>query len=467
MSEDAFDVVIVGGGPGGYVAAIRARQLGLKTALVEREHLGGVCLNWGCIPTKTLLRTAEVYRLLHRLDDFGLAASEVGFDLQKVVGRSRAVARRLSGGVRYLMKKNGVALFEGHGRLNGKGRLQIIGAGESTTEVEAPHIILATGARPSALPGVELDGRLVWSYKEAMIPDVLPRSLLVVGSGAVGVEFASFYCDMGAEVSIVEVLPSILPFEDEEISALARKSFEKRGMKIHTAATIQSVQKGAHDVTAAVDFGNGSVSRITVERVIVAVGITGNVEDLGIEGTGVRVDQGHIAVNEWLETGEAGVYAIGDLAGPPWLAHKASHEGIVCVERIAGLSGVRPLDRSRIPSCTYCRPQIASVGATEAEAKASGHEVRVGHFPFQANGKAIALGEPEGMVKTVFDAESGELLGAHMIGVNVTELIHGCVVARTMEATEAELIHAIFAHPTLAETMHESVLDAYGRVLHL
>ena len=466
MADNSFDIVIVGGGPGGYVTAIRAAQLGGKVALVEREHLGGVCLNWGCIPTKALLRTAELYHLMHRADAFGLSAKEITFDLDKVVKRSRDVAKRLSAGVKHLLKKNKVTVFDGHGRLAGTGKVAVTADGKDVAELTAKHILLASGARARELPGLEADGALVWTYKEAMVPDSMPASLLVVGSGAIGIEFASFYRTMGADVTVVEILPNVLPVEDEDISALARKSFEAQGIKIHTGASVTSLQKAAKNVLAVVDMGDGKTTNITVDRVILAVGITGNVEDLGLDGTKVAVERGHIVVDEWLRTGEDGVYAIGDVVGPPWLAHKASHEGIICVEKIAGLDGVHPLNVSNIPGCTYCMPQVASVGLTEKAAREAGHEVKVGKFPFAGNGKAIALGETEGLVKTVFDAKTGELLGAHMIGAEVTELIQGYGVAKTLETTEAELMHSIFPHPTLSEMMHESVLDAYGRVIH-
>jgi dihydrolipoamide dehydrogenase len=462
---DAYDVAVIGGGPGGYVAAIRAAQLGMKTAVVEREQLGGICLNWGCIPTKALLRTSEIYHLMHRLGDFGLSAKEVSFDPQKVVARSRAVAKQLSNGVGFLMRKNKIAVVSGEAKLAGKGKVAVAKDGKAVADLEAKHIILATGARARSLPGLEPDGKLVWTYKEAMIPEAMPKSLLVVGSGAIGIEFASFYRDMGAAVTVVEVLDRVLPVEDEEISAFARKAFEKQGITIHTGATVKALKKGRDNVTAQIVSG-GKTSDITVDRVILAVGITGNVEGVGLEGTGVKVERGHVVADEWLRTGEAGVYAIGDLVGPPWLAHKAMHEGVICVEHIAGVNGVHPLDLRNIPGCTYCRPQIASVGLTEKAARDQGYEVKVGHFPFIGNGKAIALGEPEGMVKTVFDGKTGELLGAHMVGAEVTELIQGYTIAKTLETTEAELMRTIFPHPTLSEMMHESVLDAYGRALH-
>ena len=464
MAEEQFDIIVVGGGPGGYVAAIRASQLGMKAAVVEREHLGGICLNWGCIPTKALLRTSEIHHIMQNLDAFGLSADNVSFDIQKVVKRSRTVARRLSQGVAHLLKKNKVTVIDGAGKLAGAGALTVTDKDGNTQELKAKHIILATGARARSLPGLEADGDRVWSYREAMVPTEMPKSLLVVGSGAIGVEFASFYHDMGAEVTIVEVMDRIVPIEDEDISAHAQKSLEKQGIKIYTGAKVESLDKGADSVTATVDTGKGK-EQITVDRVILAIGIQGNVEDIGLEGTGIEVVKSHIVINEWCETGEKGVYAIGDLVGPPWLAHKASHEGVICIEHIAGLD-THPLDTSNIPGCTYCRPQIASVGLTEAAAKEAGHDVRVGMFPFQGNGKAIALGDPDGFVKTIFDAKTGELLGAHMIGPEVTELIQGYAIARTGEMTEAELMHTVFPHPTLSEAMHESVLDAYDRVIH-
>jgi dihydrolipoamide dehydrogenase len=463
MPETSFDIVVIGGGPGGYVAAIRAAQLGLKTAVVEREHLGGICLNWGCIPTKALLRASEIHHLLHRLGEYGFSAKEISFDAKKLVARSRAVARQLSNGVGFLMRKNKIAVFDGEGKLAGPGKVAV--SGKTTGELTAKHVILASGARARTLPGLEADGKLVWTYKEAMVPEAIPKSLLVVGSGAIGIEFASFYRDMGAEVTVVEVLDRILPAEDEEISAFARKAFEKQGIKIHTGATVAELKRDGNRATAVIDAG-GKRTEVAVERVISAVGITGNTETLGLDGTRVEIARGHVVVDAMLRTGEPGVYAIGDLVGPPWLAHKAMHEGVLCVEAIAGVAGVHWLDPRNIPGCTYCRPQIASVGLSEAAARAAGHEVRVGHFPFLANGKAIALGEPDGMVKTVFDAKTGELLGAHMIGPEVTELIQGYAIAKTLETTESDLMRTVFPHPTLSEAMHESVLDAYGRALH-
>jgi len=462
---DAYDIVILGGGPGGYVAAIRAAQLGMKTCLVEREHLGGICLNWGCIPTKALLRTAEIYHLMHRAGDFGLKADNISFDPQKVVARSRAVAKQLSNGVGFLMRKNKVTVVMGEGKLAGKGKVAVSKDGEPSADLEAKHIILATGARARSLPGLEPDGKLVWTYKEAMVPPAMPKSLLVVGSGAIGIEFASFYRDMGTEVTVVEVLDRVLPVEDEEISAFAQKAFEKQGIKIHTGAAVKVLTKKGDSVAAHIEAKDNAFD-VEVERVISAVGIVGNVEGIGLEGTGVKVERTHVVADEWLRTGEEGVYAIGDLVGPPWLAHKAMHEGVVCVEHIAGVNGVHPLDLRNIPGCTYCRPQVASVGLTEAAARDRGYEVKIGHFPFIGNGKAIALGEPEGMIKTVFDGKTGELLGAHMIGAEVTELIQGYTIAKTLETTEAELMRTIFPHPTISEAMHEAVLDAYGRALH-
>ena len=465
MAETSFDLIVLGGGPGGYVTAIRATQLGMNTALVERDQLGGICLNWGCIPTKALLRASEIYHLLRRLDEFGFSAKDIRFDTGRVVARSRAVAKRLSDGVAYLLRKNKVTVFDGHGRLTGKGRLVVEKAGALVAELASEHIVLATGARARALPGLEPDGERVWTYKEAMVPTAIPKSLLVVGSGAIGIEFASFYHDMGAEVTVVEMLDRVLPIEDEEISAFVRKSFEKQGIKIHTSATVAGLERNGANLAARIE-GSGQGAEVEVGRVILAVGIVGNVEDIGLEGTGVRVERSHVVVDQWLCTGEPGVYAIGDLVGPPWLAHKAMHEGVICVERIAGVNDVHPLNLSNIPACIYCRPQVASVGLTEKVAREAGHEVKIGHFPFIGNGKAIALGEPEGMVKTVFDGKTGELLGAHMVGAEVTELIQGYTIAKTLETTETELIRTIFPHPTLSETMHEAVLDAYGRAIH-
>ena len=461
MADQQFDLIVVGGGPGGYVAAIRAAQLGMKTALIEREHLGGICLNWGCIPTKALLRSAELYRTLGHLEAYGLAADSPRFDLAKVVKRSRGVAGQLAAGVKHLLKKNKVTVVDGHARLDGPGRLRV-----GADLFAAPHIILATGARARTLPGLEPDGQRIWTYKEAMVPAALPKSLLVVGSGAIGIEFASFYNALGVAVTVAEAVDRILPFEDEEISGLARKAFEKQGFRIVTGAKVGPLRAAADGVAAILEAG-GKSETLTVDRVILALGIVGNVEDIGLETVKATVEKTHIVTDEWCRTGEPGLYAIGDVAGAPWLAHKASHEGVICVEKIAGVPGVHPLDPRSIPGCTYATPQVASVGLSEARAKALGYDVRVGRFPFVGNGKAIALGEPEGLVKTVFDAASGELLGAHMIGAEVTEMIQGYVVARTLESTEAELMHTVFPHPTLSEMMHESVLAAYGRAIHI
>jgi dihydrolipoamide dehydrogenase len=465
MADTSFDVIIVGSGPGGYVTAIRAGQLGLKTAIVERDKLGGICLNWGCIPTKALLRSAEIYRNTQHGKEFGINAGSLTFDLKQIVARSRGIANDHSKGVAYLMKKNKVQVIEGSAKLAGTGKISVEKDGKKVGDYSAKHIILATGARARSLPGMEADGKLVWTYREAMVPETFPKSILVIGSGAIGIEFASFYRTLGAEVTVVEVLPRILAVEDEEISKFAHKQFEKQGMKILTGATVKSLKKGDNSVTVTIESG-GKTSEITVERVISAVGIVGNVENLGLEGTKVKVDRTHVVIDEWCRTGEPGVYAIGDLAGPPWLAHKASHEGVMCVEKIAGLHP-HPLDTTRIPGCTYCHPQIASVGLTEAAAKEKGYQVKVGRFPFIGNGKASAIGERDGMAKVVFDAKTGELLGAHLIGAEVTELIQGYTIGKTLETTEAELMETIFPHPTVSEVMHEAVLDAYGRVLHV
>lgn len=461
------DLIIIGGGPGGYVAAIRAAQLGMKVTLVEKTHLGGICLNWGCIPTKALLRSAEVGTLINHAADFGFTVQGVSFDLTKIVDRSRKVAAQLSGGVKHLLKKNKVEVVDGTAKLLGKGQVEVADKnGLKTATLSAKNIIIATGARARSLPGMEPDGHLVWTYREAMMPTSLPKSLLVVGSGAIGIEFASFYRALGVQVAVVEVMDRVLPVEDEDISAFARKAFEKQGMKIITGATVKALERGKDSVTAIIEQ-NGAATPLTVDRVIMAVGITGNIEHIGLEHTGVKTDRGHIVVDKWGATGEPGVYAIGDVAGPPWLAHKASHEGVICVEKIAGVAGLHPLDAGNIPGCTYCTPQVASVGLTEAKAKAAGHTVKVGKFSFVGNGKAIAMGEPEGLVKTVFDAKTGALLGAHMVGPEVTEMIQGYVIARTMETTEQELMHTVFPHPTISETMHEAVLDAYGKVIHM
>jgi dihydrolipoamide dehydrogenase len=459
----AHDLIVIGGGPGGYVAAIRAAQLGLNTAVVEKEHLGGICLNWGCIPTKTLLRSSEINHLLHHLPEYGFSADNIAYDLAKIVKRSRAVAKQMGSGVAFLLKKNKVTVYDGEGRLAGKNTVQI--TGKTTETLSAPNIILATGARARQLPGLETDGKLIWSYKEAMVPPALPKTLLVVGSGAIGIEFASFFQNMGSQVTVVEVLDRILPVEDEEISAFVRKALEKQGMRIHTSAKLGPLTKQADSVTVSIDSA-GKTETQTFDRVISAVGIVGNTENLGLEATKVEIEKTHVKIDGFCRTAEPGIYAIGDLAGPPWLAHKASHEGVLCVESIAGLKNLHPIDWTNIPGCTYCRPQVASIGLTESRARAAGHDIRVGHFPFIGNGKAVALGEPEGMVKVIFDAKTGALLGAHMAGAEVTEMIQGFAIARTLETTEAELMHTVFPHPTVSETMHEAVLAAYDRAIH-
>jgi dihydrolipoamide dehydrogenase len=468
MSETSFDLAVIGSGPGGYVAAIRGSQLGMQTAVIEREQLGGICLNWGCIPTKALLRTSDLYQSMRRAREFGLACDNVSFDIARVVERSRKVAERLSNGVAYLMRKNKIEVIKGSARLAGEGRIAVTGvSGSSLPDIVAKHIIIATGARARTLPSLEPDGRLIWTYREAMVPQSFPKSLLVVGSGAIGIEFASFYRSLGAEVTVVELLPRILPAEDAEISGLARKAFARQGIVIHTDMTVARILKGADSIAVAMKKSDGTTEEIAVDRVILAVGITGNVEGIGLEERGVRVVKGHIVIDEWCRTGVPGLYAIGDVVGPPWLAHKASHEGIVCVEKIAGVEGVHPLDKTLIPGCTYSAPQVASVGLTEEAARQAGHELKIGRFPYSANGKAIALGETEGLVKTIFDAKTGALLGAHIIGAEATELIQGFVIAKGLETTEAELMATIFPHPTLSEMMGESVLDAYGRALHI
>jgi dihydrolipoamide dehydrogenase len=464
MADETFDLIVVGGGPGGYVAAIRGAQLKMKVAVVEAKHLGGICLNWGCIPTKALLRSSEINHLLHNLGEFGFSADNIKFDLDKIVNRSRAVSKQLTSGITHLMKKNKITVFDGYGKLAGKGKLTVTKDDKPIATLTAKNIILATGARPRQLPGIEIDGKLIWSYFEAMVPPAMPKSLLVIGSGAIGIEFASFYRNMGAEVTVVEMLDRVLPVEDAEVSAFAKKAFEKQGMKIFSSATVKSVKKGADNVAVTVEAG-GKTEIITVDRVISAAGIVGNTENIGLEGTKIKVERTHVVVDGYGQTGEPNIFAIGDLAGPPWLAHKASHEGVICVEFIAGLHPHK-LDTGNIPGCTYCRPQVASVGLTEQKAKEAGFEIKVGRFPFIGNGKAIAMGEPEGFVKTIFNAKTGEMLGAHMVGAEVTEMIQGYVIARTLETTEKELMETVFPHPTVSETMHESVLDAYGQVIH-
>ena len=473
MTDTNFDVIIVGSGPGGYVTAIRAAQLGFKTAIVERAFLGGICLNWGCIPTKALLRSAEIFHYMQHAEDYGLSAENIGFDPAAVVKRSRAVSKRLNDGVGFLMKKNKITVIWGEASIEAPGKV-VVGAAKSEApkgalgagSYHAKHIILATGARPRVLPGLEPDQKLVWTYFEAMVPDRMPKSLLVIGSGAIGIEFASFYRTLGAEVTVVEVLPQIIPVEDTEISALARKSFEKQGIKILTGAKVSRLDKASNSVTATIDDGKGGTQTLTVDRVISAVGVTGNIENLGLENVGVKTDRGAVVVDAYSRTNIPGIYAIGDVAGPPLLAHKAEHEGVVCIEAVKGLKP-HPMDKRLIPGCTYCAPQIASVGLTEQAAKAQNREVRIGRFPFAGNGKAIALGEDQGLIKVIFDKKTGQLLGAHMIGTEVTELIQGYVVAMNLETTEEELMHTVFPHPTLSEMMKEAVLDAYGKALNI
>jgi dihydrolipoamide dehydrogenase len=464
MASKSYDMIVIGAGPGGYVSAIRGAQLGLKVAVVEREHMGGICLNWGCIPTKAMLRSSEVFHLMHRAKDFGLKADGLDFDLEAVVKRSRDIAKQLNSGVGHLLKKNKVTAVMGEASLKGKGKVSVK-TENGTEDLEAKHIVLATGARARELPGLEADGDLVWTYKHALMPPRMPGKLLVIGSGAIGIEFANFYNTLGAETTVVEVMERILPVEDAEISGMARKAFEKQGMTIMEKAMVKQLDRGKGKVTAHIESG-GKVDKKEFDAVISAVGIVGNTEGLGLEELGVKVEKTHVVTDAHCRTGVEGIYAIGDLAGAPWLAHKASHEGVMVAEMIAGGTPHAVAPES-IAGCTYCHPQIASVGLTEAQAKEAGHEVNVGRFPFIGNGKALALGEPEGMVKTVFDAKTGELLGAHMIGAEVTELIQGYVVGRQLETTEEDLMQAVFPHPTLSEMMHESVLDAYGRVIHI
>ncbi|MEQ1955544.1 dihydrolipoyl dehydrogenase [Mesorhizobium sp. CN2-181] len=476
----SYDVIIIGSGPGGYVAAIRAAQLGLKTAIVEREHLAGICSNWGCIPTKALLRTAEIFHYAEHAKSYGLKLEgNVSPDLKAIVDRSRGIAQRMNNGVGFLMKKNKVDVIWGEAKLTKPGEIVVSKTSKKPMEpvgpipkntlgegtYQAKHIIIATGARPRALPGIEPDGKLIWTYFEAMVPPSMPKSLLVMGSGAIGIEFASFYRTMGVDVTVVELLPQVMPVEDAEISALAKKQFDKQGMKILLDAKVTKVEKSADSVTAHVETKDGKSQKITADRLISAVGVQANIENIGLEALGVKTERGVIVIDGYGRTNVPGIYAIGDVAGPPMLAHKAEHEGVVCVEKIAGLN-VHPMDKLKIPGCTYCNPQVASVGLTEAKAKEAGYDVRVGRFPFVANGKAVALGEDQGLVKTVFDKKTGQLLGAHMVGAEVTELIQGFVVAMNLETTEEELMHTIFPHPTLSEMMKESVLDAYGRALN-
>jgi dihydrolipoamide dehydrogenase len=473
MADTTFDIIIIGSGPGGYVTAIRAAQLGFKVAIVERAYLGGICLNWGCIPTKALLRSAEIFHYLQHAKDYGLSAEKVAFDPSAVVKRSRAVSKRLNDGVGFLMKKNKVNVIWGEAAIDAPGKVTVKASKSEAPKgalgpgsYQAKHIILATGARPRVLPGLEPDQKLVWTYFEAMVPERMPKSLLVIGSGAIGIEFASFYRTLGADVTVVEVLPQILPVEDAEIAAFARKAFEKQGIKIFTGAKVTKLDKKAEAVTATIEDGKGGTQTLTVDRVISAVGVVGNIENLGLEKLGVKTDRGAIVIDGYGRTNVPGVYAIGDVAGPPLLAHKAEHEGVICVEAIKGLKP-HPMEKRLIPGCTYCSPQIASVGLTEQAAKEQKRDVRIGRFPFVGNGKAIALGEDQGLVKVIFDKATGQLLGAHMVGAEVTELIQGYVVAMNLETTEEELMHTVFPHPTLSEMMKEAVLDAYGRVLNM
>lgn len=465
MSAIEFDVIIVGAGPGGYVGAIRAAQLGLSTALVEARHLGGVCLNWGCIPTKALLRSAEVYRNMQHAEQYGLKVGSLDFDLQQIVSRSRGIAKQLSSGVAHLLKKNNVTVFHGNGKLLGSNKLSVVG-NDVDQVLLGKHIVIATGARPRSFPGLEPDGKLIWTSKEALIPKELPKSLLVIGSGAIGIEFASFYNSFGSDVTVVEVMDQIMPVEDREIAGFAQKSMEKQGIKFHIGSKVVELQRGDNRVTAIIEK-DGQRQSIEIDRVITAVGVTPNTEEIGLDVTGVKLDeQGFIQIDTDCKTSAPGIYAIGDVAGAPCLAHKASHEGIHCMEQIAGLSDGHALDKTRIPGCTYCHPQVASIGLTEAQAKADGYQIKVGRFPFRGNGKAIALGETEGLVKTVFDGRTGELLGAHLVGAEVTELIQGFSIAKSLETTEKELMETVFPHPTLSEMIHEAVLDAYERTIH-
>lgn len=465
MAAKSFDLIVIGAGPGGYVAAIRGAQLGMSVAIIEREHLGGICLNWGCIPTKAMLRSSEVFHLMHRAKEFGLKADNVGYDLDAVVKRSRQVAGQLSGGIGHLMKKNKVTVVMGEATIPAKGKVTVK-TEKGSEELTAKNIVLATGARARELPGLEADGDLVWTYKHALQPKHMPKKLLVIGSGAIGIEFASFYNTLGADTTVVEVMDRVLPVEDAEISAFAKKSFEKQGMKIMQKAMVKQLDRGKGKVTAHIEVG-GKVEKHEFDTVISAVGIVGNVEGLGLEALGVKIDRTHVVTDEYCRTEVEGLYAIGDIAGAPWLAHKASHEGVMVAELIAGQNDVHPVKPESIAGCTYCHPQVASVGYSEAKAKELGYEIKVGRFPFIGNGKAIALGEQEGMIKTIFDAKTGELLGAHMVGAEVTELIQGYVVGRQLETTEEDLMNTVFPHPTLSEMMHESVLDAYGRVIHM
>ena len=464
MAAKSFDLIVIGAGPGGYVAAIRGAQLGMSVAIVEREHLGGICLNWGCIPTKAMLRSSEVFHLMHRAKEFGLKADNIDYDLDAVVKRSRQVAGQLSGGIGHLMKKNKVTVFMGEANIPAKGKVSVK-TEKGTEDLTAKNIVLATGARARTLPGLEADGDMVCTYKHALQPKHMPKKLLVIGSGAIGIEFASFYNTLGADTTVVEVMDRVLPVEDAEISAFAKKAFEKQGMKIMQKAMVKQLDRGKGKVTAHIEVG-GKVEKHEFDTVISAVGIVGNVEGLGLEEVGVKIDRTHVVTDASCRSGVGGLYAIGDVAGAPWLAHKASHEGVMVAELITGSNKAHPVKPETIAGCTYCHPQVASVGYTEAKAKELGYDIKVGRFPFIGNGKAIALGEPEGMIKTIFDAKTGELLGAHMVGAEVTELIQGYVVGRQLETTEEDLMNTVFPHPTLSEMMHESVRDAYDRVSH-
>ena len=467
MTNNNFDVIIIGAGPGGYVTAIRAAQLGFKTCIIEKEHVGGICLNWGCIPTKALLRTTEIYEYIKHAKDYGLIVENPSFDLKSIVKRSRNISEQLKSGVEHLLKKNNVEILDGKAKLDGPGEVSI-NASNSTAQqnLRAPHIIIATGSRPHRLPGIEPDGKLVWTYFEAMVPDIVPKSILVIGSGAIGIEFACFFSSLGAQVTVIEMMDQVLPNEDPEIAEIARKQFEKNGIKIITGATVSKLNRAADSVAVTYQDRAGKTQKLRTDRVISAVGVAGNIEELGLETTKVETEKGCIIIDQFGRTAEPGVYAIGDVAGPPMLAHKAEHEGVICIEKIAGLD-VHPLKKEHIPSCTYGSPQLASVGITETIAKQAGYELNIGRFPFVGNGKAIALGEPDGMIKTIFDKKTGELLGAHMVGAEVTELIQGYVIAMGLETTEEELLRTIFPHPTLSEMMHESVLNAYNRAIHI
>jgi len=466
VTPQSFDIIVVGAGPGGYVAAIRAAQLGMKAAIVEKQHMGGVCLNWGCIPTKSLLKSAEVFESIQNAEDYGLSVKGASVDIKKVVKRSRDIADRLSSGIQFLMKKNKITVIDGFGRLSKPGVIDVSVEGKTTATLQAPHIIFATGAKPRVIEGMEPDGKVIWTAKEAMTPDALPASLLVVGSGAIGIEFASFYRAFGTEVTVIEMLDRILPQEDADVSKIAQRSFKKRGITCHTSSRIEAIEVKKSKATASWKDKAGKTQSGTFDRVIMATGVVANSEGLGLVEQGVQLDRGQVVVNQWSETAVNGVYAIGDMTAPPWLAHKASHEAVICVEKIAGIKDIEPLNPLSVPGCTYSSPQVASVGLTEQQAKEQGITVRVGRFDLSALGKAQAMGQTEGFVKTIFDDETGELVGAHMIGAEVTELIQGFVVAQNLETTEEELMHTVFAHPTMSEAMHESVLDAFDRAIH-